>query len=211
MCSIVGSFDKNEIIELVALNRHRGEHSHSISLYDVEQLTIISTIRKMGPLDPEDIFIPQGCYCIVHQQAPTTDNKSLDNIHPAEKQGELLWHNGILKAKEVKRLQKKHNTKESWDTMLLLQDLIQEGYPKEIDGSFSCLFCDGVDVFLFRNAIAPMFVNAKLDISSTKPKQNVDLWWEELPSQLMYWMDFEDRKIKKTEKKFITVDLPYIL
>ena len=166
MCSIVGSFSKNKIVELCELNAYRGTVSHSISYYDVvnNRFTFIS--RNKGKLDYADIVIPdKNHYCIVHMQAPTTDNS---NIHPAGVNRHYLWHNGIIKADEVKRLQEVLDEDSTWDTELLLQYMIYKETPEGVDGSFSCVYHDGYRLYLFRNEISPMFIDDKFNISSTR-------------------------------------------
>ncbi len=207
MCSISGSFSLQKLSELVELNRYRGEHSHSFSIYDVNKKKFIGTIRQLGPIDMSTVCLPLGCYGIVHQQAPTTENKSMDTVHPAQKNENVLFHNGILKPKEIKRLKKKHKSKSTWDTELLLLDLIKEGVPLNIDGSFSCVYYDGNgELFLFRNSIAPMFEDSDLNISSTKFTGG-----NAIRPDTMYRMNFEDKKLDTTKRKFITMENPYWL
>jgi glutamine phosphoribosylpyrophosphate amidotransferase len=173
MCSIIGSFDKDTIVRLCELNAHRGQHSHSISYYDNQSNYFCEIHRGMGPINYDNIDIPGDAYCVVHMQAPTTDGKSLDNIHPAMIGGEILWHNGIIKEKEIHRLQEVYKTNEEWDTYILLKHMMSEGSPDGIDGSFSCLYFDSYRMYLFRNEIAPMFIDDDFNISSTKfPKSH---------------------------------------
>lgn len=167
MCSIIGSFDRKKLIELCELNAYRGQHSHSISYYDPDIQNFFYISRSYGAIDYNMIDIPEGNYCVVHMQAPTTDSDN-DSIHPAQISNNLLWHNGILKEKEIKRLQKEFNTNDGWDTYLLLIQMINKGTPKNIDGSFSCLYYNGENFYLFRNEISPMFIDSDFNISSTK-------------------------------------------
>jgi glutamine phosphoribosylpyrophosphate amidotransferase len=105
-------------------------------------------------------------------QAPTTDSKELNNIHPATgnpySSESLLWHNGIIKEKEVERLREKYQLKSTWDTYMLLHHLIANGSLDDIDGTFSCLWYDDYTLKLFRNEISPMFIDSHSTISSTK-------------------------------------------
>lgn len=135
------------------------------------------TKKNFGPINYNDIDPSEGEYVIVHMQAPTTDNKNPDCIHPAMDNpysGDLLWHNGIIKEKEVERLREKYKLKSTWDTYILLHHLIAGGSLSEIDGSFSCLWYDDTreenrhDLKLFRNEISPMFIDSHSTISSTK-------------------------------------------
>jgi len=168
MCSIVGSFSKDKIIELCELNAYRGTVSHSISYYDVVNNLFTFISRGRGPLNYEDIMIPdKNHYCLVHMQAPTTDST---NIHPASIGRQYLWHNGIIKATEVERLRNELNDNSTWDTELLLRHMRMKNTPEGVDGSFSCVYYDEYRLYLFRNEISPMFIDDDFNISSTKFK-----------------------------------------
>lgn len=172
MCSIIGSFDKDTLVGLCELNAYRGQHSHSISYYDLESNFFCEIHRSLGPINYKNIDIPKNAYCVVHMQAPTTDSKSTDNIHPAMIGGDILWHNGIIKEKEIQRLQEIYSEASDWDTYILLKHMMTEGTPEGIDGSFSCLYYDSYRMYLFRNEIAPMFIDDDFNISSTKFKNS---------------------------------------
>lgn len=167
MCSIIGSFDKDVIKELAKLNEYRGTHSHSVYVFQIHTFQVLYAHKSLGPLNIDDHDLPQG-YIVVHQQAPTTENKDDSAIHPASLGKQLLWHNGIIKAEEVKRLQEKLESTITWDTKLMLLNLILNESVVDIDGSFSCLWYDGNSLFLFRNEISPMFLDGRGNISSTK-------------------------------------------
>ena len=173
MCSIIGSLDKETIVGLCELNAYRGQHSHSISYYDLENNYFSGIHRSLGPVNYNNIDIPENSYCVVHMQAPTTEDKSSNNIHPAMSHGKILWHNGIIKEKEIQRLQEVYGEVDTWDTYILLKHMMTVGTPANIDGSFSCLYFDSYRMYLFRNEIAPMFIDDDFNISSTKfPKSN---------------------------------------
>lgn len=171
MCSIIGSTSIEKVRELAELNEYRGTHSHSLFALDDETGVIVYRHRGFGPLDVDQHVskIPENSYIIAHQQAPTTENKTKDFIHPAEVGGtELLWHNGIIKAAEIKRLQELLQCSNSWDTFLLLRHFIEFGNVNNIDGTFSCVCYHDGQLFIFRNEISPLFIDNKLNISSTK-------------------------------------------
>jgi hypothetical protein len=165
MCSIIGSFDKDKVVELCELNAYRGQYTHSINYFDVNRGTI-TIHRREGAVDYSTINIPQGNYCIVHMQAPTTENTGA--IHPAYYEGSYLWHNGILKQKEVARLKDLLQEITDWDTYLLLKAYSCGHDMGSIDGSFSCLLYAEKSLVLFRNEISPMFIDDDMSISSTK-------------------------------------------
>lgn len=171
MCAIVGSFDKDKLIELIELNSYRGSHSYSFSTYDIETSSLHVHNKNHGAISYDDIEIFKGEYAIVHIQAPTTEAKSTDNIHPSKDSRYMtyLWHNGIIKADYVKKMQEKFGDDTDWDTELLHRAINQDIFNlNNVDGSFSCLWYDGSDLNLFRNDISPMFIDDYLNISSTK-------------------------------------------
>ena len=167
MCSIIGSYDVEEVKVLAKLNSYRGQHSHSIA---VIKDTVLSFLRRgLGPLPLEDLDnLPKG-YIICHQQAPTTDAKDSSSIHPAEYQQCLLWHNGIVKDKQIKQWQKDYDDLLSWDTMWINQFIASKGFSglSEIDGTFACAYYNGEHTYIFRNANSPLFRKGST-ISSTK-------------------------------------------
>lgn len=165
MCSIIGSFDRDKVIELCELNAYRGQYTHSVNYFDVARGTL-TVHRREGAVDYSTINIPQGNYCIVHMQAPTTENTGA--VHPAYYEGSYLWHNGILKQKEVDRLKVTLQEIASWDTYLLLKAYISGHDMGTIDGSFSCLLYEESSLVLFRNELSPMFIDENMTISSTK-------------------------------------------
>ena len=202
MCSIIGSFDKDKLVELADLNRYRGEHSHSLYVFCPETYGIKFQHKALGSLNFNEHELPSG-YMVAHQQAPTT-KKWNNNIHPAEWNNNLLWHNGIIKAPTVKRLKELHKTDETWDTKLMLYSLDKFHDPLEsIDGSFSCLWMRGPELMLFRNEISPMFIDDDFSISSTKFKGA-----KSTEANTMYFFDIKYRQLGE-DRKFLTVNNPY--
>ncbi len=203
MCSIIASFSKNKIQELAAINAYRGQHSHSI--YVFKDYQVVYSHRDFGPLIMNDHDLPEG-YIVCHQQAPTTDNKNIESIHPAQIGPNLLWHNGIIKEDFVKKLQKDLESTNTWDTKLLLQHLIYYEEPAKIDGTFSCIWFDGYEMMVFRNEISPLFYDKEMNISSTKFDNS-----ESLAPNIIHFLTYnEDLKLTLTEgPTFETVENPY--
>lgn len=204
MCAIVGSFSYDKLKELIALNSYRGSHSYSFSTVDPSGRLEVK-VRALGEF--KDCELPKGHYGIAHIQAPTTDAKSIDDIHPARDGDTLLWHNGIIKAHYVKKLQDMYfvlGKQTSWDTLLVLRainsDIDEVNY---LDGSFSCLWYNGSRAYLFRNDISPMFYDKDLNISSTKFDGSIST-----PSNCMLMMDFDSKALYNT-LRFRTVENPY--
>lgn len=209
MCAIVGSFSIDRLIELVSLNSYRGSHSYSYSVFDPisGKLKVIS--KGLGTLDVNTICFSEGHYGIVHVQAPTTEARSEEFIHPATISGGMLWHNGIVKANMVEELVLETQT--TWDTMQILKLISKNNSNSKwdvlstIDGTFSCLYYDEYEssLYLFRNEISPMFVDKELNISSTKFENS-----SETPPNQVLKIDFVSRSLHN-EYEFDTVENPY--
>lgn len=211
MCSIVGSFSKKTLIDLCELNAYRGQHSHSISYFNPEQ-SVYYTQKNFGVIDYDKIDPAKGDYIIAHMQAPTTDNKNSDCIHPACNNpyaDDMLWHNGIIKEKEVERLREKYQLTSTWDTYILLHHLIVGGSLSDIDGSFSCLWFDDSSLGyhglkLFRNEISPMFIDDNANISSTKFEGSIATE----PNVILGFNPFSDQTLTVMDR-FETKENPY--
>ena len=205
MCGIVASFNKEKLIELYKINAYRGELSHSISIYNPIEKTIIIN-RYSDKIDFNRIIINKNEYCIIHSQAPTTKKDNL-NIHPAQYYDTFLWHNGIIKDFEVTRLRDKYNIDTLWDTELLLQELNSVDYLNNlstINGSFAGIFFDSKkELYVFRNEIAPLFVDSNMNISSTR-FDNTTI----LKPNIFFKLDLESKTLIETGK-FETLENPY--
>lgn len=204
MCSIIASFKVDKIKELAALNAYRGQHSHSIYVFEKYNNVVLYKHRATGPLNIDEHNLPDG-YIICHQQAPTTENKN-NSIHPAQLKDELLWHNGILKEKTISELQTKYDSNVTWDTKLLLLHIINNKKPDNIDGTFSCIYYNGKKLHMFRNEISPLFYDKDLNISSTKFENSISVEPNkvlELSLNLSYNISYN------TDNEFKTVENPY--
>lgn len=169
MCSIFGSFSKDKLVEFADLNKYRGQHSYSYTYFFNNQLGIDVVVTKgLGELPIDKIKVPEGAYCIAHMQAPTTNNKTIESVHPAFYKGAWLWHNGIIKDHWIKNTMKEYNIDNSWDTFLILHKYVNEGTLNDIDGTFSCVYFGNGSLQLFRNEISPLFIDDNYNISSTK-------------------------------------------
>ena len=206
MCSIVGSFDIDRVRELTALNAHRGTHSHSFFVVSSKG-ELIYAYRGMDELqiDKHLYAVQEGDYIICHQQAPTTDAKTMASVHPAEYKGTYLWHNGIIKDKEVKRLQEDYGTDETWDTALILKQYYNTNNFDNLDGTFACCMYEDGKLFVFRNEISPLFYSEEGDISSTKFTNSVSV----KPNTVWRFDPWCLDKLRKTGKTFRTVENPY--
>ena len=213
MCSIIGSFSKDKIVDLVKLNLYRGQHSYSYSYYNPEDNTIQVT-RGLGEIPLDSINIPQGHYCIAHMQAPTTENKDINSVHPAQIGNTFLWHNGIIKAKWIEK-RKNHievsevpNRYNSWDTYLILRQYVEDGHLNNIDGTFSCMYYSPMEgLQLFRNEISPLFIDKDYNISSIKFDNSsplkANIIWNFIPGECI----IEDGTFNTAENPYYGLDL----
>lgn len=200
MCGIFCSFDKKRINDLRELNSYRGSHSYSVYL-------VGGVIYKaMGDMNMD--MVPESGYKICHVQAPTTEARSIDSVHPATKNGYMmLWHNGIIKNFDVERLQKKQGTSIQWDTALLLDELDSDEWLanlSEVNGSFACVFYDGGEVYVFRNEISPLFYDDELNISSVKFDGS-----RSLPPNKVFMLDLKQKCLVDMDFEFTTKENPY--
>lgn len=168
MCSISGSLNKAQLVELCRLNEYRGQLCHSITYFDTKEMKITRVFKSPGPVDYNMIDIPKDHYCIVHMQAPTSGQNIVS--HPAINEDHYLWHNGILKQNTIEYLQKLYGLKDvKWDTELLLYHLKKNIFPDDVDGSFACLYSmSSCNLILFRNQISPLYIDKDLNVSSTE-------------------------------------------
>ena len=144
MCGIYGSFKKQKFDSLRELNKSRGVKTSSIN-----------TVK-----------IANSDYIIGHIQTPTS-NSAMQ--HPAiDSQYNMLWHNGIIKQSCLDEYG--WVDYEGWDTLFLLKLITQYGCGvlSNVDGSFACVYNNNDDVFIFRNEIAPLYIDNDLNISSIK-------------------------------------------
>lgn len=179
MCSIIGSHDLKELAMLAEVNAYRGSRSHSICAIKDGVVQYIN--RGFGKLNVDDYIdnLPTDAYYIGHQQAPTTGEPSIDTIHPAQLNGCLLWHNGIIKDYQIKEWQDKFKDYDTtWDTEWLIR-LVCNRKPEllsDVDGSFACAFYDFQEqtIMCFRNDLCPIWFRGST-ISSTKWDQALNI------------------------------------
>lgn len=198
MCGIFASFNKERLKELYEINRYRGEINYSLSSFDIEDnVRLRSLVRHEGkmPDDAVDKFlIVTGDYMVGHIQAPTSQSTS---IHPAEYEGCLLWHNGIIKQSVLQG--------SPWDTQWMLEKLAVKGVSElsSFDGTFACIMYASKGLFVFRNEISPMFIDDELSISSTKFQGS-----RSLEPNTFFEIDLSNRTLTALYK-FTTKENPY--
>ena len=205
MCAIFGSFSRDKFLELAQLNSYRGQHSYSITVYDPMIRAVRVLAKSAGEFSATSLFTNaiDGMYIIGHIQAPTTEGKSVDYIHPSEIEQSKLWHNGIIKANCIREMQDKLNDNSPWDTELLHKWIINNKSLGDIDGTFSCLNYNNNFLYLFRNEISPMFWDEQLNISSTRFLGSM-----KTPANNLLEIDFVNRKLVKIGS-FNTKENPY--
>ena len=203
MCAITASFDKNKLEELYKLNAYRGELSYSVSSFTytdfISDSIRLNVLMQDSNKMPDYLIknLPQGGkYFIAHSQAPTT---SSNNIHPAVFGDAMLWHNGIIKQKNL--------TANTWDTQWLLEQIIDYGWSSlsRVDGTFACIMYNSGELFVFRNEISPMFYDENLNFSSTKIESA-----RELPPNKVFKLNLSYKTIEPIAY-FQTLENPYYI
>lgn len=201
MCAIIGSFNKDKLKELHALNSYRGELSYSLCSFkpgnnEVKLGVLMSDQGKMPDTLIDQFPSLDGDFFISHTQAPTTESK---NIHPAVYGNTMLWHNGIIKQKTF--------SEDTWDTAWMLEAITNYGWStlSRIDGTFACIMFDGSYLYAFRNEISPLFYDIDLNFSSTKFEGS-----KSLPPNQVFCIDINTRMID-TVAYFETHENPYYI
>ena len=217
MCGIFASADTIKLENLFNLNYKRGQKGFSqngFSFFDGNSLVWESRNEsKRLEIDPK--FLSD--YNICHVVAPTT---STPRFHPAirdardhENEGfTALWHNGILKQGTIDELRKTED-ESTWDTQLIVDRLhYLDGneetgdFLSSLDGSFACLLLKDSQLFVFRNALSPMYFDNTLNFSSVKFSfSNL------LTAGAVFHVDFENRQLVDTGIHFTTKNDPYNL
>jgi glucosamine 6-phosphate synthetase-like amidotransferase/phosphosugar isomerase protein len=221
MCAITGAVSLNKAIEIYEKQIDRGSFSSSLSVilnfeelnYDICRLQA----QQFGVFTQEDIEMFRAInddkikYCIMHSQAPTSENSISKNIHPCQsiEYNSLLWHNGIIKNIEIANWNKKLKTNFNWDTELLLHLIDENGFVvlSHIDGSFACVYLTytykGIKLFCFRNEISPLYVDEEFNITS-EPLKTSKL----IDPGIVYEIDYINKQLKEYDR-FETAQNPY--
>lgn len=201
MCAIVGSLNPNKFLELIDLNSYRGQHSYSFAVYDTHNGSLSNVTKALGKFNKEAFLKVTDesntrLYYIGHIQAPTTSAQSTNSIHPAidTSTATHLWHNGVIKAGKFGDF--------IWDTQYLLEAYLDDRL-SNVDGQFSCLAWNRTRLEMFRNEIAPMFIDRDLNISSTKFEGA-----SETKPNTIFELDFHEMNIFP-EGSFTTKETPY--
>jgi len=211
MCSIVGSFSKNKFKELIGINQHRGSFSYSFLVWNIDTMQIDTLIQSFGefPLNIVDsAHSGDNIFYLGHTQAPTGGLvKDTNRIHPARVNKSFLFHNGIIKQKDITRLKDESlKTSENWDSLLMLMEIQSKGLNNTlntIDGSFACIYNDNISVKLFRSAAGILFVDQDLNISSTKFNNSI-----RIDKDKVFNLNFKDKTLD-TDSDFKSKSAPY--
>ena len=170
MCSIIGSFSKQKIIDLITLNQHRGDFAYSITYFDILTHQVIEQKKEFGLFDIKKIKdYSSSIYYICHLQLPTNGlSKNIDRIHPTKEDNSFLFHNGILKPSAIKYIQHKFKTDISFDTQLLHKLLPDWAELNYLEGLFACLYIQQKNINIFRTKHAKLYIDNELTISSER-------------------------------------------
>lgn len=200
MCGLYASFNNKTFMDLHRINTTRGQHSSSLTHIKDMSPDINTFIDSV--FDPISVEMIDNVYKIGHIQAPTSASA---RSHPARECHDLLWHNGLVKSFDIKRIQGELNIDEEWDTMLILQSILKMGWSSlsMINGSFACVGFINESLVLFRNEISPLFIDDQFSISSVKfPKST------SLPPNTVFELNLADRKMNEL-CYFETKENPY--
>ncbi len=199
MCGIFASSDQATLDKLAVLNSSRGSASWSVTALFESLTTKLYQrirIRKLGKYHKFDTF-SDHTYFIGHIQAPTSGVTSSATIHPANIGKSSLWHNGIIKTKGIDK--DTTDPEKRWDTFLLLEGYLlakdndRQQYLSNIAGSFACLLFHNGKLSAFRNDRSPLFIDAKLNISSVEFKGS-----KALEPNIVWEFDFESKTLINT-------------
>lgn len=211
MCSIVASFSKDKIKELIKINQYRGNFSYSISLLDINEMIIKEQVKDFGMFNEQVLdkcYESDSIYYICHVQAPTGGLlKDLDRIHPTKLNNSYLWHNGIITPRGMNWLQEfSWNKNITFDTKALHNQLYNSVFDdlSYIEGLFSCLYLDEY-LTMFRTKHGKLYIDNDLNISSERFENSKCINYDAI-----YQFDFKNKLIKdilkfKTKKFNIIV------
>lgn len=215
MCGLFASADPIKLENLFNLNFKRGQKGFSQSGFSfVDGNMLFWEARnnsKKLEIDPKYL----SDYNICHVVAPTTADPQ---FHPAVRESQphesegftALWHNGILKQETIDSL-RGSDEDTVWDTQLMVNQLHYlntqdevSAFLSKLDGSFACLMLKDSSLYVFRNALSPLFYDNMLNFSSVKFSFS-----QSLPAGIVYIVDFETRSLIDSGAHFETLNNPY--
>jgi len=222
MCGLFASRDPEKLKELMKLNLQRGQKSLSQAGFEIDGIDGTGEIHgwklKQEPkISLDEDILKVSDYTLVHIQAPTAVG---NHIHPAvlfsnDRWNMALWHNGILKQEAIRDLQQELRTNVTWDTLLILMgyarlerstNVEKSKFLSNLDGSFACFYKYGPHLYVFRNEIAPLFVDNELNFSSVKFKGS-----NSIEPGIVFKVNFNYNRLDDTGIHFTTANNPYIL
>lgn len=147
---------------------------------------------------------------VTHLQAPTS---IASRPHPAQAPNTLLWHNGLFQPSGIARMQSVTESASEWDTALIAL-AVSRGFDSDaflelgkIAGSFACVAYTGQRLYAFRNAIAPLYIDAvTLDTLSSVPVGGVNT---ALKPGVVYEFWDEGGRWEETSYRFESSHNPY--
>lgn len=190
----------NEIIKknLERAGTNKGAFTFTPTFIDERDaaLTALGVISTFGA--SEEIDTDSWESGVFHMQAPTSEHS---RPHPAKSGKWLVWHNGILKQKEIDK-----HAPIKWDTEVLAHLLDKFGAAglAGLDGSFACIAYNRTTkrLIAFRNRLAPLFTNGS-SLSSVRIDES---WWA-LESNCVYLLNVD--KWEMTSYKFEDCIVPF--
>jgi hypothetical protein len=208
MCSIIGSFNIDEIRNLIDLNSSRGQSSYSIGLYNIETNKIETLFKGEGEFNHtilKQLNIQPKHYIICHIQAPTLGVGQNRSIHPSIIDSSYLYHNGQLTQNQIELLKERYNVDSNWDTGLLHHYYLNNEDLSDIDGSFGLLFINKDKVNIMTSNMINLYINKDLTLSSTYFKNST-----KIDSNIIYELDFDRRELNRIDD-FNSKTSPYFI
>jgi hypothetical protein len=200
MCAIFGSYDLEKLKDLYVLNKYRGELAYSLACFEYKNEKVVNQLlwseRKPFPEDTWELLKDMKGYFVAHIQAPTTDT---EEIQPSVFDNSLLWHNGIIKQKELEEGE--------WDTRYLHKSYLKysDAVLSDMNGTFACVLYKSYNLYVFRNEISPLYFDDNLNISSTEFEGS-----KSLPPNHVFRYNFITKKLKSVGE-FTTKENPYFI
>lgn len=206
MCAIVGSNNFQRFIELIDLNKIRGNLTFgglfvSADRYHVIKLDSLSNINEKLKR-----FSTDTLYFLGHLQAPTSSERTIntDNIHPFVSGNYICAHNGVLT--NFEDLLKTHsitNHQSRVDSSIIPRLIDKYVYQRqlspvdaiktvlqEINGTYSLWLYDKGDRSVYFARLSSTVFYDTVDISSVKTGNMI-----ELPEYKIYKLDLRDNKL----------------
>lgn len=194
MCFIAFTNSTKRLEKLFSLDDKRGCWGWSLTTTLANDYHFTIDARKFDAKDKDIIFDEgrQDLLLIGHLLTPTG---SVKKNHPVRLDGNLLWHNGLIKQSSFLALADELglNPNKIIDSELILAILAKDMSLLEyLEGSMACVYYDADEdtLFAFRNNLSPLYLDKTCkELSSITPAD--EYGWEPLVPDMLYEYDIE--------------------